>query len=386
MTDPSPSTPTKVCPTCGTRLSENAAKCTVCGRVFSVTGDKKANKAVQGPRMPQLTLSLPIALALIILLLGAGAGAVYATMQTTGVEVAEPTATVTETLTPTVTLTEAPTLTATPEPTWTPLPDFEYIVKEGEFCRNIAVSFGVSIQSIVLANNLPSDCGILSAGQKLMIPQPTLTPSPQPTATLSGADATEAACEKFFHTVGETDTLSSIAMNYNVSMETIKIANGLSSDVVFQGAVLTIPLCERLAAPGPTATATPPPPYAAANLLLPADGAAFMANNDVITLQWASVGTLRENEVYSVSVEDITDGSGRKLVEYVTDTKFIVPSSFRPRTGIPHIIRWHIVPVRQIGSTQDGNAIYEPAGTASAPRVFSWMGSTGGAAAPTPEP
>jgi LysM repeat protein len=384
MTD-SPSTPTKVCPTCGTRLSENAAKCTVCGRVFSTNGSKKANKSVQGPRMPHLTLSLPIALAMIILLLSAGAGAVYATMQNTGM-VVEPTVTPTLTNTPTVTLTVTATLTPTIEPTWTPLPDFEYIVKEGEFCSNIAVSFNVSIQSIVLANNLPSDCGILSAGQKLMIPQPTLTASPQPTATLSGADATEAACEKFYHTVGETDTLSSIAATYNVSMETVKVANGLSSDVVFQGATLIIPLCERLAAAGPTATATPPPPYAAANLLLPADGAAFMANNDVVTLQWASVGTLRENEVYSVTIEDITDGSGRKLVEYVTDTKFIVPSSFRPRTGIPHIIRWYILPVRQVGSTQDGNAIYDPAGSPSAPRVFSWMGSTGGAAAETPTP
>jgi LysM repeat protein len=384
MTD-SPSTPSKVCPTCGTRLSENAGKCTVCGRVFSVIGNKKANKAVQGPRMPHVTLSLPIALALIILLLGAGAGVVYATMQNTGM-VVEPTITPTLTNTATVTLTATATFTPTIEPTWTPLPDFEYIVKEGEFCSNIALSFGVSIQSIVLANNLPADCGTLSAGQKLMIPQPTPTASPQPTSTLSGAEATEAACEKFYHTVGEMDTLSSIAANYNVSMESVKVANGLSSDVVFQGATLVIPLCERLAAPGPTATATPPPPYAAANLLLPADGAAFMANNDVITLQWASVGTLRENEVYSVVVEDITDGSGRKLVEYVTDTKFIVPSNFRPRTGIPHIIRWYVVPVRQAGSTQDGNAIYDPAGAASAPRVFSWMGSSGAGAPATPVP
>jgi LysM repeat protein len=384
MTD-TPSTPTKVCPTCGTRLSENAAKCTVCGRSFSINDSKKANKSVQGPRMPHLTLSLPIALALIILLVGAGAGAVYATMQNTGA-VIEPTSTPTLTITPTITLTVTVTHTPTIEPTWTPLPPLEYTVKEGEVCSNIALSFGVSIQAIVLANNLPSDCGMLSPGQKLLIPQPTPTASPQPTSTLSGVDATEAACEKFYHTVGESDTLSSIAATYNVSMASIKAANSLSSDIVFSGATLIIPLCERLPTPGPTATATPPPLYAAANLLLPADGAAFMGNNDVITLQWASVGTLRENEVYSVSIEDITDGTGRKLVEYVTDTKFIVPNSFRPRDGLPHIIRWFILPVRQVGTTGDGNAIYEPAGTASAPRVFSWMGSTGGGAAPAPSP
>jgi LysM repeat protein len=380
-----PSTPTKVCPTCGTRLSENATRCTVCGRSFSTTDSKKANKAVQGPRMPHVNLSLPIFLALILLLVGAGAGGVYATMQNTGM-VVEPTATPTVTITPTITLTVTPTNTPTIEPTWTPLPPLEYTVKAGEVCSGIAVSFGVSIQSIVLANNLPSDCGILTPGQVLKIPQPTLTPSPQPTATLSGAEATEAACEKFYHTVGENDTLSTIAQNYNVSIASIRSANGLPNDNVMLGAVLVIPLCERLPTAGPTATATPLPLYAAPNLLLPADGAAFMGSNDVITLQWASVGTLRENEIYSVVVEDITDGSGRKLVEYVTDTKFIVPNSFRPRTGIPHIIRWHIVPVRQVGTSQDGKALYEPAGIVSAPRVYSWMGSSGGAAAPTPEP
>jgi len=332
--------------------------------------------------MPQLTISLPIALALIILLVGAGAGVVYAMMQNSG-EVVIPTETPTPTVTATITLTATTTYTPTIEPTWTPLPPIEYIVKQGEVCSNIALSFGVSIQSIVLANNLPSDCGILTPGQTLLIPQPTPTPSPQPTATLSGAEATEAACEKFYHTVTETDTLSKIAANYNVSMESIRVANGLSSDVVFQGATLVIPLCERLPTPGPTATATPPPLYAAPNLLLPADGAAFMSSNDVITLQWASVGTLRENEIYSVTIEDITDGTGRRLVEYVTDTKFIVPNSFRPRTGIPHIIRWFVVPVRQIGTTPDGTAIYDPAGVPSTPRVYSWMGS-GVAAAPTP--
>jgi ribosomal protein L40E len=110
-----PSTPTKVCPTCGTRLSENATRCTVCGRSFSTTDSKKANKAVQGPRMPHVNLSLPIFLALILLLVGAGAGGVYATMQNTGM-VVEPTATPTVTITPTITLTVTPTNTPPSNP------------------------------------------------------------------------------------------------------------------------------------------------------------------------------------------------------------------------------------------------------------------------------
>ncbi len=138
------------------------------------------------------------------------------------------------------------------------------------------------------------------------------------------------ACEKVPYTVQANDTLSSIAVNYNVPQDAIKFYNGLSSDNVFIGTTIIIPLCERFATPGPTPTATLPPPYPAANLLLPADGAAFTLANDVVTLQWASIGTLRENEAYQVTVEDVTSGQGRRITEYVTDTKFIVPNLLPP--------------------------------------------------------
>ncbi|MBE3144351.1 MAG: hypothetical protein IMZ61_10565 [Planctomycetes bacterium] len=101
-----------------------------------------------------------------------------------------------------------------------------------------------------------------------------------------------------------------------------------------------------------------------------------MTINDVITLQWASVGTLRSNESYAVSIEDLTDGTGRKLVDYVTDTKYIVPSSFRPVGNTPHVIRWVVFAVRQTGTTKDGEPVWEPGGAISTPRVFSWWGGS----------
>ena len=95
--------------------------------------------------------------------------------------------------------------------------------------------------------------------------------------------------------------------------------------------------------------------------------------DEVITLQWASVGILRENESYAVTVEDITEGQGRKLIEYVSDTKFIVPRSFRANDSVPHIYRWWVVAVRQAGTDEDGNPVWEPAGAISAARVFTWL-------------
>jgi hypothetical protein len=89
-------------------------------------------------------------------------------------------------------------------------------------------------------------------------------------------------------------------------------------------------------------------------------------------LQWAAVGELRPNEAYAVTVEDVTAGS--TIVEYVTDTKYILPDEARPADNIPHIFRWSILPVRQIGSDQEsGKPVWEPAGEVSAQRVFSWF-------------
>jgi len=343
----------------------------------------KAGKTVQGPRMPEVTISLPVALGLIVLVLAIGAGVVYAFLQSKNA-IVEPTTTPTLTTTATATLTTTASLTPSPLPTFTPLPPLEYIIKAGDYCSSIAAFFNVSIQSIVLLNNLPPDCGVLSIGQKLLIPQPTPTASPLPTSTLSGVEATDAACEKVEYIVKENDTLSGISRAYAVSAEAIKVYNGKTNDVVFQGEKLIIPLCQRLPTPGPTPTPTPPPPYPAPNLLLPTDGAAFMTMNETITLQWASIGTMRENESYQVVVEDITDNTGRKLVEYVTDTKFIVPVSFRPSGDTPHIIRWTVTTVRQTGTAQDGSPIWESAGLVSTPRVFSWSG--GAISTPTPKP
>jgi LysM repeat protein len=225
-------------------------------------------------------------------------------------------------------------------------------------------------------NKLPPECGVLSVGQKIMVPQPTITNTPVPTNTLSIAEATDTACQKFDYVVADYDTLAGIAANYNVSMESIKQYNSKTTDTVFVGEHLSIPLCERLPTAGPTPTATNPPPYSASNLLLPADGAVYSSSIDSVSLQWASNITLLQNEAYKVIVEDITDGKGKKLIQYVTDTKYIVPASFRPIDSSPHIIRWMVEPVRQNGTLKDGSPIWESAGAVSEYRVFSWYSET----------
>jgi hypothetical protein len=160
----------------------------------------------------------------------------------------------------------------------------------------------------------------------------------------------------------------------------IKEWNGLSTDTAMLDTVLIIPLCMRDATPGPSPTPTTPPPYPAPNLLLPANGGMFTLAADSVTLQWASIGALRDNERYQVIAEVLTGGTGHKLTEYVTDTKFIVPVTFRPQDN--SILLWWVVTVRQSGTDDQGNPIWSNAGAASEMRVFGWSGA-GPIATPT---
>ncbi len=379
------------CPTCNTQVAEEQTQCPVCGtpRPEPAAEEKPAQAAAEaapsrsrpawsGPRMPVITLSLPVALLMLAVFVSLGAGSVYAILQRAN-RIVEPTPVPTDTPTPTATPSPTP---VTPTPTNTPLPTptpLTYIVKPGDTCLSIALTFKVSVPSIVLLNNLPANCPLYE-GQKLLIPQPTPTPTPVPTETLGPEEATRAACNTVTYTVKANDTLLGISLNYNVPMEAIREWNGLVGDVVYEGMSLIIPLCMRNATPGPSPTPTPPPPYPAPVLLYPPDGAVFSLA-DTVSLQWASVGTLRENEAYAVYVVDLTSDEERRLVDYVTDTKFVVPETFRHTDAKPHVYRWWVVPVRQVGTDKEGEPIWEPAGAASAQRTFVWAGLPG-----TPSP
>lgn len=378
---------TKICPTCGTRLSENATRCAVCGTVLGAPSAASASRkeektTLRAAQMPTITLSLPAALSLFLLMLLLGAVGVFFGLRSTG-RVVEPTPQPTATHTPTITPTPTEAPTITPTPTLTPLPPFEYTVGPGDTCISIAATFNISYQSIIILNNLPSSCPLYQ-GQKLKIPYPTPTVPPPPTSTPLPEEATRQACEQVIYTVQENDTLSKIALNYAVPAQAIKEWNGLSTDVVFTGQPLRIPLCKRAATPGPSPTPTIPPPYPAPNLLLPLDGAAFTLAHDAITLQWASLGVLRENEAYQIIIEDVTADEGRRLVDYVTETRYIVPTTFRPTDLIPHVFRWWVVPVRRIGNDAQGEPIWTPAGAASEKRVFTWSSLAVPVSTPTP--
>jgi LysM repeat protein len=324
--------------------------------------------AVRGFSAPRVTISMPALIAVMMILLLAGAGLVYAAF--TGMlptaERNTPTPTATNTLPPTVTPT--PTPTETPVPTPTPLPPLDYSIKDGDTCISIALIAKISVNSL-LAANPTLNCDFLTVGTTIKVPQPTPTPTPLPTATLPPSVATQPT--RPTHTVKSGETLAGIARFYGLNVADIMAVNGITDpNNIREGQILVIPIDLRVT-PGPTPTATPPPPWAAPNLLGPADGSSFKAE-DTITLQWTSVGELRAGEFYYITLEDVTCGCA-KIEQFATlETKLIAPETLRPADAVSHLFRWSVTTVRQRNFGETGNPIYDSAGAASPNRYFIW--------------
>jgi LysM repeat protein len=386
-TSPRPVPPSRICPACGTRIADTAARCAVCGMVF----ESGAGKAVRAPaRMTgtSSSVNVPIGLAVagpvITLVLGAliMVGLFKGPLQPAPAAVTTPadTATITLTLGPTDTL--APTLTPTP------LPPIIVTVQAGDTCLYYANKHGFTdITKILTENGQPANCDSLSIGQVLLIPQPTPTPPPPATATADALGQTEEACQFETYTVEEGDSLMMISDLWDVPPEAIKKWNSnysFMNDQVIIGMVLRIPLCERYPTPGPSPTPTVPPPYPAPNPLTPLDGTIFGLADNEIALQWAAVASLRDNEEYLVTIEDISTGAGEEIKRYVKDTRLLVPEELKPTDGSMHIFSWSVTIVRRTGTIDAGNPVYAVAGARSERRVFAWGGTAAPASTPTP--
>jgi LysM repeat protein len=105
-------------------------------------------------------------------------------------------------------------------PTEASLPPFDYTVVAGDTCAGIATAFDVSINSIVILNNLSTDC-IISVGQHLKIPYPA------PASAQSSAYSSAELSAFPVYIVQADDTLEKIAESYNVSPEEIIQANDM---------------------------------------------------------------------------------------------------------------------------------------------------------------
>jgi LysM repeat protein len=119
-------------------------------------------------------------------------------------------------------------------PAPTPSTGNTYTVQSGDSLWSIANKFGVTVTELRNLNNLTSD--ILSIGQVLLIP---VQPSGTPTTT---------------YTVQSGDNLYSIASRFNTTVDAIKSANNLTTNTLSIGQVLTIPTGTTTTSPTTTYT------------------------------------------------------------------------------------------------------------------------------------
>ena len=154
----------------------------------------------------------------------------------------EPTPAPTVAATATATATAAPTAAATPAPlptpTSTPTPTtLRYVVQPGDNLNTIAASFGVTVEVIIVANDI-ADPALIRVGAELIIPA-TAALAPTPTRTTRR------------YVVQDGDNLSTIAASFGVTADAISAANDITDPAL-------IGVGEELIIPA-TATAAPQP-------------------------------------------------------------------------------------------------------------------------------
>jgi len=115
------------------------------------------------------------------------------------------------------------------------------VVRWGDTLFSIAAQFGVTVEAIKSANGLSSDT--ILVGQQLIIP---VASSPSTLAPAPGGSTT-------VHIVQPGETLFRIALRYNTTVEAIAQANGISNPwFIYPGQQLTVPL-------GPAGSVPPSP-------------------------------------------------------------------------------------------------------------------------------
>lgn len=125
-----------------------------------------------------------------------------------------------------------------------------YVISEGDTIGSIAADFGVSVNTILWANNL-SLTSLIKPNQKLIIPP------------VSGV----------LHKIAKGDTIKSIATKYKANAEEIKKFNGLEDGSLAGGEIIMVPGGQIVYTPKPRAYAVSPvsAPAAAAPQTVPGE-------------------------------------------------------------------------------------------------------------------
>lgn len=117
-----------------------------------------------------------------------------------------------------------------------------YVVRAGDTLLNIAARHGVSVSNLAAANGLSWNSWVY-VGQRLSIPGASGAPASAPASPATGG----------VHVVQAGDTLSSLARRYGTTVAALRVANGLTSDLIYVGQRLRLSGTAPIAAPAQSA-------------------------------------------------------------------------------------------------------------------------------------
>jgi LysM repeat protein len=129
-----------------------------------------------------------------------------------------------------------------------------YIVRPGETLSVIAARYGISYLQLARYNGIANP-NLIRSGQRLRIPSRTSAPitvvappsvnrppaTEQPPATTRSLPSPAACRGEVSYTVRRGDSLSGIAIYYNITVSALKARNNLPSSLILVGQRLIIP-------------------------------------------------------------------------------------------------------------------------------------------------
>lgn len=315
---------------------------------------------------------------------------------------------------PTLTRTATPTITPTTGPCVQEVQSGDSLIAIIARCGHR--EYSDLLQTVLDLNNL-LDPNALQVGQSIEVPWPTPTFDPNfvPTVILTAGAASDGANEFSiasadvvrdssglripatptlqpgiaWHRVIKDENIITIAVEYGASL---RILSELNPEITFSqcdfgqgsgGPNCFVSLYEgqmmRVPAPTPTPTTQPTasgsetptptttPTFNIPSALSPTDRA-FFGSNEIITLRWVGTGTLAEDEIYLVQVEDLTSSTEYTMTTY--DLSLIIPDEWQSESNERHDYRW-TVSVVKVNNPEETIAYTQP-------RQFTWQGRAGG--------
>lgn len=184
-----------------------------------------------------------------------------------------------------------------------------YVVRAGDTLYAVARKFGVAVQAIADANDIPPN-GFLYTGWQLKIPGAAAASkqdsAPPANSALQNENApaqnTNPNSTAVSYIVQPGDTLFGIAVKHGVTLQALRIANNLATHLVYAGQRLTIPNAASNSAPANNSTASASIDASAREINLRLTGVPLYRQKKTLSCEeavaaMATFGALSESEI-----------------------------------------------------------------------------------------